>query len=73
MMAQLAKWHLFRLMEIMHAGFDFQNVYPIGCTEILTLKQLELHRYMLGPENTDALVLEHQVIRIHSDDEIYIL
>ena len=46
-------------MEIMLAGFDFQNIYRIGCTEILTIKKLKMHGgYMLSPENTDALELE---------------
>ena len=35
-------------------------------------KHLKMHRCVLSTVPTDALVLEHQVISIHSDDQICI-
>ena len=40
---------------------------------ILTLKQLEIHGYILSSVATDALVLKHQAISTHSTDKIVIL
>ena len=38
-----------------------------------TLKQLEMHGCILSTLATDALVLKHQAISIHSADKIFIV
>ena len=40
---------------------------------LLTHKQLEMHRCILSTIATDALVLKHQAISIHSADKIFIV
>ena len=39
----------------------------------LTHKNLEMHRYIISTAATDALVLKHQVISIHSADWILVV
>ena len=41
--------------------------------QVLTYKQLEMRRYILGTVVTDGMVLKHQAISIHSVDEIFIV
>ena len=43
-------------------------IYGSSVPERFTHKQLEMHRCILGTVVTDALVLKHQAISIHSAD-----
>ena len=47
-------------------------VKACGLSKILTHKQLEINGFVLSTVATDALVLKHQGISIHSADQISI-
>ena len=46
---------------------------PTSNIVCLTHEQLEIHGSLLCTVVSDALVLKHQAISIHSDDEIFIV
>ena len=59
-------------------GYDIENAFAkwrLMCSSLcaLTHEQIEAHGWVLSMVGTDGLVLMHQNINIHSDDQNFIV